>query len=690
MKIPQTILTTPLSQQKRAWLFIYLFALTSFFLLLEISFFIQASNSYLDVFKEIAYHLKIPTQIFPGVAYFLAMQLLIHIAYVFFIAYLAIFISFALDCTQAQVERLGLTLGIMGLFLILLANHHFYPDSKFSILISDLVPDVIQTLCFIILLMVFSLALVLALYGLYKSNKTFCIIGVFLISAFTVWYSHFPTARISAATASKPNIIIIGVDAVRPDFLGYFGGGKHTPHLDNFLNQAAVFSESLTPLARTYPAWVSILTGQYPKKNGVRFDLTDQMHFDLYQTLPAILQRQGYHTVYATDETRFSNIDQRFGFDHLVTPPIGFNDFLLGSLNDFPFSNLLVNTFLGRYLFPYSYGNRPAYITYEPATFLNLLKPALIESHTQPLFLAIHFCLTHYPYLWAGRPTNGSSLHNYQQAIHRADQQVEDLLKLLKKNRLLEHSIVILLSDHGEALELKGDRVTEPDLFISKMGKPLPRFYPQSESKEEVNQSAGHGTDVLGLTQYHTLLAFRFFNGKKQTARLISGRVSLLDIKPTLLNLLHVPDKNSEGQSLLDAISGKKLTVPRHVDFFTETDFTPEAIRSVNPETRKVLFEGIEYIQINPKTTRLSIRPSMMKWILSSKQYADFYGDWVLALYPQTLQWMMPVLVNLETGIWTTDLHTDFAKHAPLHHMLQALKHFYGKDITRIEASLSP
>ena len=71
-------------------------------------------------------------------------------------------------------------------------------------------------------------------------------------------------------------------------------------------------------------------------------------------------------------------------------------------------------------------------------------------------------------------------------------------------------SIVILLSDHGEALELSGDRVTEPDLFVSDTTKMIPHFYPSSVTEEQVNQSAGHGTDVLGLTQYHTVLAFRF------------------------------------------------------------------------------------------------------------------------------------------------------------------------------------
>ncbi len=44
---------------------------------------------------------------------------------------------------------------------------------------------------------------------------------------------------------------------------------------------------------------------------------------------------------------------------------------------------------------------------------------------------------------------------------------------------------------------------------MKEKGKLFSRFYPPSLDKEEVNQSAGHGTDVLGLTQYHSLLAFK-------------------------------------------------------------------------------------------------------------------------------------------------------------------------------------
>jgi hypothetical protein len=281
---------------------------------------------------------------------------------------------------------------------------------------------------------------------------------------------------------------------------------------------------------------------------------------------------------------------------------------------------------------------------------------------------------------------------DYRAAIHRADQQVNDLLTMLKDNHLLDHSIVILLSDHGEALELPGDRITAPHLFIAghhNPAKKIPRFYPPMKDSEAVDRSAGHGTDVLGWSQYHNVLAIRFFGLSGQKKSIVRGRVSLLDIKPTILSLLniHVSNARARGQILTDYIAGYKSNVPSMRDFFIESDFSPNAVRTVHPEARNVLFEGIDFFQINPATARLSVKKSMADMIISSKQFADFYGPWVLALYPQNKTRMTPILVNLETGQWTNDLHTVFAKQAPTEHMLYALRHFFGNDITHIESN---
>lgn len=676
-------------------LFYYLMALTLFFILFEVSFFIHSSELYLGDFKLISSHLHVPMAILPGLLFYLSMQLLIHVIYVLCIVAITYGVVIAIPKVKEKMEMIGVVIWVLGIITILLANQYYYPNSKFAYLLSDLFPRSIAKYIFGIFIIFFSSVVLLALSGLFlifarqfvmrKVKWIFIFFSLGLLGV--VGFEYYDGEVITdAATIEKPNIIIIGIDALRPDFLGYFGGTKRTPHLDAFFDQATVFSESMTPLARTFPAWMSILTGEYPKIDNARFDLQTDIHYDLHQMLPSILQQYGYETIFSTDETRFSNIDQTFGFDRMITPPVGFNDFLIGTLNDFPLSNLLVNSPIGRYLFPYSYGNRPVFTTYDPDSFLHLLKEGLPHSRKKPVLLITHFCLAHSPYLWAEQPAYRASIHNYQVAVRRVDQQVNDYLMLLKENKWLEHSIVIILSDHGEAIELRGDRVTDADFFIpgkNNIKKVIPAFYPPALDHELVNQSAGHGTDILSMTQYHTVLAFRFFGLQGQIPSIVSGRVSLLDIKPTLLDQLGIHSSIlPEGKSLVSYLSAQKNSVPSQEDFFTESDFSPQAVRSVHPETRKVLFQGINFFEINPITTKLGIKKSMANLIISSKQFADFNGPWVLAMYPQNNKNMTPILVNLDTGFWTNDLNTDFAKHSPVNHMMMALKKFFGKDIT--------
>ncbi|MDR3478748.1 MAG: sulfatase-like hydrolase/transferase [Gammaproteobacteria bacterium] len=687
----------PLKTGPRSGLFSYLVMLTAIFCVLEISFFIQCSGFYLADYKMVMSHLTIPFAIFPGILFFLFAQCLVHAGFVLIVWLMARLIGYTLGSSWKTTQNLGFSLWCIGLAFILLANEYFFPNSKFADLMRLMISPRVALILLSISSCILVAALMLAVLGLLSLlMKKFHKLAVFLLGASIVaglagFSDHAKKVVVDGATADKPNIILIGVDALRPDFLGYFGAATPTPHFDEFLDQSTVFAEAITPIARTFPAWVSIFTGKYPKETNARFDLADQTHLDLTETLPLILHKQGYETIYAMDETRFSNIGKNFGFDQIVTPPVGVNDFLLGTFNDFPLSNLVINTAIGQWLFPNSYANRPAFVSYDPDSFLKMLTPALSKQRNKPLFLAVHFCLPHFPYFWRDYSylETERALAHYAASIQRADQQVADFLVLLQQQGLLKHSIVVLLSDHGETLELHGDRITNRDRFIAGADNPkhiIPKFYPASFDFEKVNQSAGHGTDVLGMPQYHAVMAFRLYGLAPNQKNAIPGIVSLMDIKPTILSLLNIPFGNVSGSSLKEVVLGKERVVSRQNDFFIESDFSPSSIRSVHPETRQILFEGISFFQIDPVTTHLTVKQSMADLILSSKQYADIYGSWILALYPQANGVMSPILVDLKTGLWTNDLTTSFALHSPALHMLSALKAFYGNEIGKISS----
>ena len=669
-------------------LFVWLLFLTGMFILLEISFALQGSNIYLGDFEYISRHLAIPRAVLPAIYFFLFAQILLHLGFTVLVWAVARVTGAALSWSWLRIEKYGFGLWVLALVTVLMANQYFFPNSKFAELTATLLPAAFAGIIFWISFLLLAANVLVAVLTV-LINRQYLLLTIPLCG-WLIWYALLPAQMLAvsdAGTVQHPNIILIGVDSLRPDFIS-----QHTtPAMQDFLQNAVIFAEAYTPLARTFPSWGSLLTGMYPKHNGIRYDLMEQKNLALGASLPAQLRSHGYETIYAMDETRFSNMDKNFGFDQIITPPAGFNDFLLGTFNDFPLSNLVINTRLGHWLFPYSYANRPAYITYQPDSFLHLLQPELAKNRSKPVFIAVHFCLPHFPYFWA----NYSPLHStqalthYRAAIARSDKQVGDLLRLLQQDGLLKHSIVLLLSDHGEGLELDGDRITEVSKFIAgamNSKHVIPRFYPPSFDFEKVNQAAGHGTDVLGLSQYHSVLAFRFYGVIGYPAKNIAARVSLMDIKPTLLALLHISEGPLDGHSLLPYFAGVPVVTANN-DFFMESDFSPVSIRTVHPELRKVMLDGLDFFQIDPVTTHLTVKKEMGDLIISSKQYADIYGEWVLALYPQQLGNMMPILVNLESGQWTNDLHTKFAQQSPATHMLQAMQKFYGAGISKIENS---
>src|SRR5690606_868871 len=73
-----------------------------------------------------------------------------------------------------------------------------------------------------------------------------------------VFVTHEP-AQATPQTSGKPNIVIIGLDSLRYDAVGR--RPSLTPSIDAFMKESVSFSDATTPLARTFPSWVSLITG---------------------------------------------------------------------------------------------------------------------------------------------------------------------------------------------------------------------------------------------------------------------------------------------------------------------------------------------------------------------------------------------------------------------------------------------
>jgi arylsulfatase A-like enzyme len=557
----------------------------------------------------------------------------------FVVALLALHLAFGLACwllavlggktfPGARCSRRQWILGwyLLGLGWLLVANATRFPHSSLgepyaAIADTRMLGATPLAIATAVLLAAVLLTLLLALRRAASRRTAWLLAGttaVAAISGFT--WRHAPHA---APRSDQPNVIFLGIDSLRPDAVNT----QTAPHVREFLDGAAQFTDAITPLARTFPSWVSVLTGRHPHTTGAYMNLLPANLIHAGTTLPQLLHEHGYRTWYAIDETRFSNIDASYGFDHTINPAMGGSDFVLAWFGDTPLSNLVANTRLGALLFPFLHANRAAHVIYDPDSFVQRVDRNLDVD--QPLFLAAHLTLPHWPFSWAtsagGELTDEQAPKIYADAVRRADQQFGDLLALLRRHGALDNALVIVLSDHGEALG-------RPDDFT-------PEAFPGQDESTTHSQQWGHGTSVFSPHQYHVVLGIRAYG---HAALLINHRgplhepVSLLDLAPTVLDLLHIqPRDSSDGQSLaalLQSVPGAGAAFDGRVRF-TESEYNPQGF-SLDNFDPSALANAARVFRLDPVTDRITVRPELLDWIMSNRQYAALLGDSLAGAVP--------------------------------------------------------
>lgn len=451
--------------------------------------------------------------------------------------------------------------------------------------------------------------------------------------------------------AARPHVILLGVDSLRLEELKRFGGTQgNTSHIDSFLADADLVKDVSTPMARTFGSWVAILTGRSPKVTGARNNLTPRDSVQATPTIGDVLRASGYRTIYSTDEVRFANIDESYGFDEVITPPIGASDFIIGTYNELPLASVIINTRLGQALFPFSYANRGAAVMFEPATYVARLRREL--KFDQPTFLVVHLTAAHWPYYTADTPFGVAAKAGpndrpmYRIGLRTADSMFDQVVRVLRSKGALDNAIVVVLSDHGEALSLPNDAIVKYGAFVKGLGAPLKVL------------DIGHGQSVLSPNQYKILLAFKSFGGAGRfdsAGRDLGILATAEDISPTLLDLLGIEGDplNSSGQSLAPALRGGGGTPSGHAPErirFTETDLA--VLPNVKGEVDEVgtARANSKFFGIDPATTRMHIRPKMIPLAHAFKERAAFTSEHLLAAIPAGPDAHQFVFFEIDTG----------------------------------------
>ncbi|WP_256717775.1 sulfatase-like hydrolase/transferase [Shewanella sp. UCD-KL12] len=547
--------------------------------------------------------------------------------------------------------------------LILAANAYFYPTSLLGFLRNTPIASPIS------LLMMLTTVITLFLWATYSQfGKKNTLVGIASATVLVFILNYSPEPKHAASVQQKPNIFIIGIDGLRPDHLNYKNSTNNfTPFIDDFISQSTVYSNTYTPLGRTYVAWMSILSGLYPKHHGARFNLAPPELVNQEFPLIRELNRKDYQTTYAMDERRFNQIDASYGFDQVIGPKIGAADAIISGLADFPLINLLSNTPGVSKLFPYLYINRGYGKAYSPIKFNDEVLRSL--SSTEPNFLSVHFCQLHWPYTskdfidvnsaeWKGNYNH----FMYQAMLKKVDLQIDDFLSKLEQRGYLDNAIVYLISDHGEGFMLEQDEINNPSLAMN----------------ETLHTSAwGHGTNILSQDQTNVLMAYRRFDNQQISPPInkeIQGSFSLIDIAPSLFQELSLTlQKSDQPFDGLPLQTANDTKVDRSI--FVESSVPFRSINASFIDEKQVIYETASNYEVR-ENGRAVIIPSVYKEMVARKQRAIYFKQWQLAILPNFDEL---VLIDTHKKLWYQV--SQYQGKAPWRSMLFDLCHHYKNDL---------
>jgi choline-sulfatase len=235
-------------------------------------------------------------------------------------------------------------------------------------------------------------------------------------------------------------ILLVTIDTLRWDRVGYMGAEVATPNLDLLASSGAVFTQAISSAPITLPAHASILSGLYPTSHGTRFNGTFRVR-DEVETVAESLKAEGFAT--GAFVGAFV-LDRRFGLEQ------GFDlydDELPGKDPDHPmeFAERRAEDVVARAL-------------------------AFIEAHeTERFFVWVHVYDPHLPNNPPPPYAERYPGRAYDAEVAYTDAALGPLLSAVNDDR----SAAIVIGDHGEGLGDHGESSHTLFIYDSTMKVPL-------------------------------------------------------------------------------------------------------------------------------------------------------------------------------------------------------------------------
>lgn len=337
----------------------------------------------------------------------------------------------------------------------------------------------------------------------------------------------------------KPNIVIINVDDMGWKDLGYMGSHYYeTPNIDQLSGSGMVFTNGYASAANCAPSRACLMTGKWTTRHGIYTVASSERGESRYrQLIPTknvtILSKQ-FPTI-ATILNENSYITCHSGKWHLSTSPLdyGFMINIGGGKNGHP----------GSYYPPYGNVNIKA----KPGEYLTdaIMSETLqfLDTVNSPFFLyyapyAVHTPIHPVKKLlpnYKDKPAwQGQNNADYATMVENLDNNIGQLISLLRNRELLKNTLIIFTSDNG-------------GLYGITKQKPL---------------KAGKGSYYEGGIR---VPYFFVWEGKIAKNSVNDIPLTNLDLFPTLLEVSGIDSSPyyPDGQNLLPILTGESENLDR-------------------------------------------------------------------------------------------------------------------------------
>ncbi len=352
----------------------------------------------------------------------------------------------------------------------------------------------------------------------------------------------------TAAEPARPNVLLITIDTLRADHLSSYG--YHlltTPRLDRLAAEGVRFERAYTAIPLTGPSHISLLTGRYPQEHGGKVNGQPLAEDPRLVTLAQILQSNNYRTAAYVSawplKKRLTRLDRGF------------------EIYDQEFNR--------------QYQLFNSYRSAEDVTPLAIrwMQERAKDSPREPFFLWAHYFDPHKPYhlreefshlkpnpggTYQPAPLNkkmADRIRRYDTEIAYTDHHIGKLLDELETLGLRESTLIIVVADHGESLGERGYVGHGRQLYDNIVRVPLILSYPATIP----------------------------------SGRVVHQHVSLLDVMPTVLDLLGIdfplslqgktlkpffedPSRQRAGATYFVTFAGKNWEAPRWLSWMWYVD----------------------------------------------------------------------------------------------------------------------